>query len=383
MTKAAALEAKNKGNTAFKKGEYEAALTFYSEAMILDPQDQVYPSNRAMTNLKLERWADAEEDCNKALALTAQNVKALWRRGIARKNLGKLVEARQDWELALKIEPGNSTIMDELKQLEWLEKKAKRATRGIRPSRLANVENNPTHEASDASYASLDARVTPERIRIPVKEVDELPAELLDVPQASTQPDLPTKPEQVKTATAELTSIEQPAAVPAQEEPKIGTSSIASPPSQTPKISASSSVVPPSQASLDLAMYGISPGSLPTVSALLQLLRTPVASNPGAAEYLFSIPSEKLPTIFGRAGLETSHLEGFLDAVLVCKSVGYEDWRRKALSVLQVLPIVGRFSIASMFVGRDKVQKVFAALAEEATAEEEEHSKKAGASWGI
>ncbi|ODQ54423.1 hypothetical protein SAICODRAFT_209769 [Saitoella complicata NRRL Y-17804] len=275
------------------------------------------------------------------------------------------------------------TIMDELKQLEWLEKKAKRATRGIRPSRLANVENNPTHEASDASYASLDARVTPERIRIPVKEVDELPAELLDVPQASTQPDLPTKPEQVKTATAELTSIEQPAAVPAQEEPKIGTSSIASPPSQTPKISASSSVVPPSQASLDLAMYGISPGSLPTVSALLQLLRTPVASNPGAAEYLFSIPSEKLPTIFGRAGLETSHLEGFLDAVLVCKSVGYEDWRRKALSVLQVLPIVGRFSIASMFVGRDKVQKVFAALAEEATAEEEEHSKKAGASWGI
>jgi len=41
------------------------------------------------------RWEDAECDCTIGLMLHPDNIKALWRRGIARRELGKLNEAKE------------------------------------------------------------------------------------------------------------------------------------------------------------------------------------------------------------------------------------------------------------------------------------------------
>ena len=85
--------------------------------MAFDPSNHIYPLNRSQANLKLEkyacdyvwfyvdsvmppfRWDEAESDATKALAQCPRNLKALLRRGRARKELGKWDQARvgKDW----------------------------------------------------------------------------------------------------------------------------------------------------------------------------------------------------------------------------------------------------------------------------------------------
>lgn len=86
---------KEKGNVCFKKGDYNRAITYYSKAIVLDPSNAVYYINRAMANLKLDKWTEVESDCERGIELDAKNVKAYWRRGIARRNLNKLADAKK------------------------------------------------------------------------------------------------------------------------------------------------------------------------------------------------------------------------------------------------------------------------------------------------
>lgn len=53
----------------------------------------------------------AETDCTSALALDNTYVKALHRRGLARKELNQLDEARSDLKRATEIEPNNTAIL--------------------------------------------------------------------------------------------------------------------------------------------------------------------------------------------------------------------------------------------------------------------------------
>lgn len=62
----------------------------------------------------LSRFAEAERDSSSGLLLQPNHVKALYRRGIARKQLGKLTEARADLTLALGLSPQDSGIKAEL-----------------------------------------------------------------------------------------------------------------------------------------------------------------------------------------------------------------------------------------------------------------------------
>ncbi|KAF9363425.1 RNA polymerase II-associated protein 3 [Mortierella sp. NVP85] len=106
------------GNELFKKGQYQQAIERYSASMALDPSNPVLPINRAMALLKLGRFTEVERDCTLGLELDNKNVKALWRRGIARRSLGKPDDARKDFETALKIEPNNKAVKEELAKLE-------------------------------------------------------------------------------------------------------------------------------------------------------------------------------------------------------------------------------------------------------------------------
>lgn len=43
------------GNDLFKEGKYEAAISRYTTAIQLDPSNAVFPANRAMALLKVQR----------------------------------------------------------------------------------------------------------------------------------------------------------------------------------------------------------------------------------------------------------------------------------------------------------------------------------------
>jgi len=123
------------GNVAFRAGKYKEALQHYSRAIQAHPEQAAAAySNRAMTNLKLGRYDDAEDDCDASIHLqtngtAADNdsnskqllVKALLRRGAARAALGKTQGAIKDFKQVVAIEPSNRQAKLELDQLRQFE----------------------------------------------------------------------------------------------------------------------------------------------------------------------------------------------------------------------------------------------------------------------
>jgi stress-induced-phosphoprotein 1 len=74
-------EAKERGNEAFKRGDFPTAVVEYSEAIKRDPGNAVYYANRAAARTKLMDFPAALADCDKALKLDPKYAKAYSRRG--------------------------------------------------------------------------------------------------------------------------------------------------------------------------------------------------------------------------------------------------------------------------------------------------------------
>ncbi|KAJ5703211.1 Tetratricopeptide-like helical [Penicillium malachiteum] len=64
-----AQELKAKGNQLFKQGDYVGAEDFYSQAILKDPHDPTFFTNRAITRIKLEKWEDVEHDARAAIEI--------------------------------------------------------------------------------------------------------------------------------------------------------------------------------------------------------------------------------------------------------------------------------------------------------------------------
>lgn len=100
------------GNEAFGKGDFPTAVGHYTDAILADSSNPIYPLNRAAAYLKLgkyvfahiplcsyrvfgkvahvnpcHRFEDAERDCSTVIRLDPQNAKAWYRRAQARQGL--------------------------------------------------------------------------------------------------------------------------------------------------------------------------------------------------------------------------------------------------------------------------------------------------------
>lgn len=107
-----AEEEKEKGNEAFRAGDYEEALEHYNTSIKMNSNIIAY-NNRAMTckkiyfihfvkkeisvkydyifsDIKLQRYNDALNDCNIVLSIEHTNIKALLRRAMSLEHLKKL-----------------------------------------------------------------------------------------------------------------------------------------------------------------------------------------------------------------------------------------------------------------------------------------------------
>ena len=73
-------EARDRGNDAFKAGDFPRAVEEYSEAIKRDPTSVAAYTNRATARTKLMDFGPALEDCNKAIKLDPANTKAYNRR---------------------------------------------------------------------------------------------------------------------------------------------------------------------------------------------------------------------------------------------------------------------------------------------------------------
>eukprot|EP00927_Polykrikos_kofoidii_P000032 TRINITY_DN10015_c0_g1_i12.p1 TRINITY_DN10015_c0_g1~~TRINITY_DN10015_c0_g1_i12.p1 ORF type:complete len:1536 (+),score=338.32 TRINITY_DN10015_c0_g1_i12:699-5306(+) len=106
---------KDKGNSLFAQGSVAEAVRCFSKCLwLVDgghvadvPRDlvSILHSNRAFAYVKLQRWAEAEDDCTVALDLNDQSTKARFRRALARTELGRHEAALEDCERVIRDMP--------------------------------------------------------------------------------------------------------------------------------------------------------------------------------------------------------------------------------------------------------------------------------------
>ncbi len=106
---------KLQGNSFLKTGRLRDAIEAYTSAIDLDPENPAYYSNRAAVHLKMGNNHLAIRDCRAALAINPHHSKTLCRLGVALMNVDKAREARESFESAVRIQPGNATYLHNLR----------------------------------------------------------------------------------------------------------------------------------------------------------------------------------------------------------------------------------------------------------------------------
>jgi len=142
-----ASQMKEEGTTAFKEKKFDEAAQKYSDAasFVFDDEEGEYVpdddkplytsclSNASMCYVKLGKWADTISTCNTILGLEgeSQNLKALYRRGLARVNVGDLKAAKVDLMAAYKIDSANKDIRRALAQLKTAMSESKKKDKAM------------------------------------------------------------------------------------------------------------------------------------------------------------------------------------------------------------------------------------------------------------
>lgn len=108
---------RNKGNEAFKAGDFDESIVYYCRSISLLPTAAAY-NNRALVYLKQKKWNKALDDCNTVLALEPDNLKAILRRASAYQGLTRYPQAKKDLETVLNKEPSNKSATSILKEVD-------------------------------------------------------------------------------------------------------------------------------------------------------------------------------------------------------------------------------------------------------------------------
>nr|CDJ88427.1 Tetratricopeptide TPR2 and Tetratricopeptide TPR-1 domain containing protein [Haemonchus contortus] len=113
---------KDAGNCALKRGEYSKANEYYADALQLTEENDkelraVIYRNRSLLRLKQDDFEEAESDATKAIEYSGADVKALYRRALAREHLGNVAAALQDAKEALRLCPEDKSISELLQRL--------------------------------------------------------------------------------------------------------------------------------------------------------------------------------------------------------------------------------------------------------------------------
>ncbi|XGW02376.1 hypothetical protein V3C99_014424 [Haemonchus contortus] len=113
---------KDAGNCALKRGEYSKANEYYADALQLTEENDkelraVIYRNRSLLRLKQDDFEGAESDATKAIEYNGADVKALYRRALAREHLGNVAAALKDAKEALRLCPEDKSISELLQRL--------------------------------------------------------------------------------------------------------------------------------------------------------------------------------------------------------------------------------------------------------------------------
>ncbi|XP_067649303.1 sperm-associated antigen 1-like isoform X2 [Haliotis asinina] len=113
---------KDKGNEAFRSGDYEESVLYYSRSISLLPTTASY-NNRALAYLKTGDWDKCLTDLSEVMKSEPDNIKGLLRRGTAHKGKKEFGKAVKDFKRVLELEPANKKAQDLLNETDADQKK--------------------------------------------------------------------------------------------------------------------------------------------------------------------------------------------------------------------------------------------------------------------
>ncbi|XP_076808407.1 sperm-associated antigen 1-like [Clavelina lepadiformis] len=108
---------KSEGNEMVRSGKYNEAVERYTKCINICPEEVASYTNRALCFLKLKKDLSAVHDCTEAIKLDEGNVKAHFRRGQARRNLGMMTDAEKDFVKVIELDPKNRSAKNDLDAL--------------------------------------------------------------------------------------------------------------------------------------------------------------------------------------------------------------------------------------------------------------------------
>ncbi|KAJ0405970.1 hypothetical protein P43SY_005536 [Pythium insidiosum] len=107
-----AEEFKAQGNELLGAKDYRGAVEMYSRALELDPDNAVYWSNRSAAYLAMgDERSNALRDAERCIALRPEWWKGYSRKGAAEHALGRFDAARATYQLGLKLDPDNASLL--------------------------------------------------------------------------------------------------------------------------------------------------------------------------------------------------------------------------------------------------------------------------------
>ena len=182
------LEAKDRGNAHYRRGDFAEAVRCYTRCVALNPRSVVAYSNRAMAQIKLKHYAKAVSDCDSALRIDPDHVKSLSRRGTAHNSLGCHSLALYDFGRALELAPQNKQLRaDVRKTREHVKVAARKAPRRAVPFRAVNTWPEALRIPGEAAQATAPAAPAAAQPAMPATTPSPRAA-AASVPQVATAP---------------------------------------------------------------------------------------------------------------------------------------------------------------------------------------------------
>ncbi|CAA2998560.1 TPR repeat-containing thioredoxin TTL1-like [Olea europaea subsp. europaea] len=117
--------ARARGNDLFKSERYTEACSAYAEGLRHDPLNPILYCNRAACWFKLGQWEQSVDDCNLALRIQPNYIKALLRRAASNKKLERWADAVRDYKVLRRELPDDNAVAESLFHVQVALKKSR------------------------------------------------------------------------------------------------------------------------------------------------------------------------------------------------------------------------------------------------------------------